>query len=1243
MKRVIAMFMIMLLFAGSFNIPIDVEAAEPTMDGHGLMGEFFKVTPNPDDREDIRVFTFDDLRGERVISNLNGDSFTGTFNEITGSTDYNTARFTGTIVPEYTEDYTFHMVGDDGFRVWVNDELVIDFWEQKWEEPQASEPITLESGKHYDIKVEYLQGWGGSWLRMEWESASQEREIIPESALYLPIDHIISAEKEKLTSEIQKSDYFMENFADRVDESDLNDLNIANTTAKELLTTIDSKTVSDREKADLLIAATESLSIARADFMEAMGATNSSDFDKFSNPLYQGQDPFVTYKDGFYYFVSSSNLDSNNKIYVSKSRTLTDQGEKVMVFDSKGTETRIFAPEIFFLDGKWYIYYCADLKEYDYRHMATVIESVTDDPQGEYVSKGALYTGVNGDYRQANDFTVFEYNGQLYGVWGTLGQGEPVGPAIAPMDNPYTITEDRSVLPGHGGEGPRVLQKDGKVFITLSEGDYQSDGYRMSYYMNTDGDILNQNSWTRKNDVFVATSDVSGPARAGFVKSVDGKEDWMIYHSRVYKETTRNWWRQINIKKFGWNDDGTPDFGEPVSPYVWQQLPSGDLGQGDMYQAEEGIVYGDINQDDSYANFQGTGYIHLPKDVGTEANFVVDAQEAGDYIVGVRYAYGVQVDGESTSNPRTQLPARAKINVYVNGIHMKTITPDKTAISWEEWFTASERLQLKAGKNVISYRIDQDSIGNVNVDYLTMHKADVPNLVKPTITATNISINPNQSVYIDKTVQLNATVEPADYTNSIIWKSENTDVAIVNSNGMVTGKAEGTATIKATIDGQEVSTVVAVHPKPVAVTSVEINTEDGTNEISENGGILQLTAEVIPANATDQSVTWSIASGSMYATISETGLVTAKDNGTVIIKATAVTNPEITDTINLLISNQTFDVSTLEALINNAKTISNEDETYTASSFQVLQDAIVLAEQAISTIETEKELGVAITSLQKAIEGLKTSEPEPDPIDLTELEELLTITKGLTNDDGYYTQASFALLQEVITQSELALKTIRSESELQAAITSLQAAYDGLETNEPDPIDNDEDALVIDANGEFVEVAAGQEYTVKGTHARVKMPADLPVGTKVKVTKVNPNTANKQVKVSGDVLEFTFDYPSGATTPNGSFTLVLGYNEDADENLVAIYYYNEKTGVWEHKGGSVDEENQLITLEVPHFSTYGVFVEERKDEQPNTDEDQELPDTASNLFNWLLFGGILFFIGGSLLVIQRYRVRKSKE
>ncbi|MGO4544621.1 family 43 glycosylhydrolase [Paenibacillus sp. 2TAB23] len=957
MKRVFGLLMTIILFTGLIYTSSKAYAADPTMDGHGLLGEFFKCERNPIDRQDITVFTFDDFRGERTVSNLNGESFGSIFNHLSGTPDYNTARFTGTLVPKYTEDYTFHMEGDDGFRLWINGELIIDFWKQTWEVPQVSTPIALESGKHYDIKVEYLQGWGGTWLRMEWESASQSREIVPESALYLPPDRTIATKKGDLSAEILKIDYLTENFSSTVTESVYDHVIEAKNSAVDLLATIDGKELEDREKVAVLIEEIASASKARSNFMSEMGVTSSSVSGKFNNPLYQGQDPFVTYKDGFYYFVSSSNLDSNNKVYVSKSRTLIDQGEKVMVFDSKGTQTRIFAPEIFFFDGKWYIYYCADLKDYGFKHMATVLESVTDDPQGEYVDKGALYAGENGEYKQANDFTVFENNGQLYAVWGTLGSGEPIGPAIAPMDNPYTITADRSFLPGGGGEGPRVLQRDGKVFITMSEGDYASNGYRLSYFTNTNGDFLNPDSWTRTNDVFVATSDVSGPARAGFVKSADGTEDWMIYHSRVYKDTGRNWWRQVNLQQIGWNSDGTPDFGTPISPYEWQNLPSGDLGLGDMYQAEDAIHYGAITKDNQYENYQGTGYINLPKKSGAEASFVVQADEAGDYIVGVRYAYGVQADGESTNNPTVQLPAQAKINVFVNGSPVKTITPDKTAISWEEWFTASERLSLKAGKNVISYRIDNDSVGNVNLDFITMYKADVPNVLPPAETALTGTLTGQSQAPVGSNLKVlyglshvSAKPEEAIYAQDLIFNYDPDKLAFVSAESLREGMI-----------------VIDSSAESVGQVRILLASEGSEHPVNTDGDLLQLNWKTLE-EATDTAITLSRALMANSAGV-ETSLTPIRYS------------VELTRGADL-------DKEALISLIADAKASLDaavEGSTpgqYPFGSKATLNTAITAAIDVSKTAETQADIDQAVISLSEAWQAFKNAVHASTPGDI---------------------------------------------------------------------------------------------------------------------------------------------------------------------------------------------------------------------------------------------------------------------
>jgi GH43 family beta-xylosidase len=56
------------------------------------------------------------------------------------------------------------------------------------------------------------------------------------------------------------------------------------------------------------------------------------------------------------------------------------------------------------------------------------------------------------------------------------------------------------------------------------------------------------------------------------VKSRDGTEDWIVYHTAKYPGA--GWDRQVQIQPFTWNADGSPDFGKPVAVGVPLNLPS---------------------------------------------------------------------------------------------------------------------------------------------------------------------------------------------------------------------------------------------------------------------------------------------------------------------------------------------------------------------------------------------------------------------------------------------------------------------------------------------------------------------------------------------------------------------------------------------------------------------------------------------------------------------------------------------
>lgn len=135
--------------------------------------------------------------------------------------------------------------------------------------------------------------------------------------------------------------------------------------------------------------------------------------------------------------------------------------------------------------------------------------------------------------------------------------------------------------------------------------------------------------------------------------------------------------------------------------------------------------------------------------------------------------------------------------------------------------------------------------------------------------------------------QLSVTVLPSSATNkTVTWTVSDATVAAISETGLLTPLKNGSVTVTATAkDGSGVSkqttiTITGVTGPVVLATSVTIG---GTN--STDGQPQQLTLAVLPAEATNKTVTWSTSSG--IATISATGLLTPKSNGTITVTATA--------------------------------------------------------------------------------------------------------------------------------------------------------------------------------------------------------------------------------------------------------------------------------------------------------------------------------------------------------------------
>ena len=96
-----------------------------------------------------------------------------------------TVRWTGTIRPRYTQTYTFTANTDDGVRLWVNNQQIIDHWVDQGP-TDSTGTIALVANQSYDIQMDYYENGGGAVARLYWSSTSQAQEIIPSSRMTVP-------------------------------------------------------------------------------------------------------------------------------------------------------------------------------------------------------------------------------------------------------------------------------------------------------------------------------------------------------------------------------------------------------------------------------------------------------------------------------------------------------------------------------------------------------------------------------------------------------------------------------------------------------------------------------------------------------------------------------------------------------------------------------------------------------------------------------------------------------------------------------------------------------------------------------------------------------------------------------------------------------------------------------------------------------------------------------------------------
>ncbi|MFI9758970.1 PA14 domain-containing protein [Streptomyces sp. NPDC051963] len=159
--------------------PNATAASDDPVEIHGLKGEYYTHSAPG-------AFDFHELKATGFDQNLDFDNLEPRLRFATGQDNDVSVRWTGKIVPEKTGPTTFSIIGDNGFRLWIDGQPVIDHWVDDWDREQTAQPVELTAGRAYDFKVEYFEHFGGSNLHLRWTPPGGSKAAVPQSAFRLP-------------------------------------------------------------------------------------------------------------------------------------------------------------------------------------------------------------------------------------------------------------------------------------------------------------------------------------------------------------------------------------------------------------------------------------------------------------------------------------------------------------------------------------------------------------------------------------------------------------------------------------------------------------------------------------------------------------------------------------------------------------------------------------------------------------------------------------------------------------------------------------------------------------------------------------------------------------------------------------------------------------------------------------------------------------------------------------------------
>ncbi|EOU9528605.1 family 43 glycosylhydrolase [Cronobacter dublinensis] len=309
------------------------------------------------------------------------------------------------------------------------------------------------------------------------------------------------------------------------------------------------------------------------------------------NPLIeQRADPFILHHQGQYYFIASVPEYDRLEIRRAPSIESLRHAAPVVVWrkpDTGPTSELIWAPELHYIQGKWYIYFAAaptrGLKDSMFQHRMYVLECADSDPlTGTWVEKGQIKTPYD---TFSLDATTFEHQGKLWYLWAQKAPDIPGNSNLylCEMENPCTLKGEPVMLSKPElewecrgflvNEGPAVVKHGERLFVAYSASATDENYCMGLLWIDQAADMRDPRNWHKSPKPVFTTSYENrqyGPGHNSFTTTPDG-QDVLVYHARNYTEIEGDpLWdpnRHTRVKLVTWDEDGMPQFGVPPADH----------------------------------------------------------------------------------------------------------------------------------------------------------------------------------------------------------------------------------------------------------------------------------------------------------------------------------------------------------------------------------------------------------------------------------------------------------------------------------------------------------------------------------------------------------------------------------------------------------------------------------------------------------------------------------------------------